>query len=177
MSDKIIVDLFPEDIDAFMKQPVLESGPRTQRKSTIGKPGPPIDEKRERMRHVQVEEEKEKGIYEYMRYRRQKLIRKKIEFMYRDLVKHPEKNDGVVPKKPNFTPLHRPPLTPEVMKVKAERRAQKQQILEIINQGVGDTMRKARLIFKNTRPEYISNTVMMSFDDKLVIQVLNTINK
>jgi len=50
----------------MMSLSLLTKGQNVQRKSTIGKPGPPIDSKRERMRHIQVQEEKEKGIYEYM---------------------------------------------------------------------------------------------------------------
>jgi len=64
---------------------VLTKGQNVQRKSTIGKPGPPIDEKRERMRHVQVEEEKEKVITEYMCYRRQQLLKKQIEWIFRKM--------------------------------------------------------------------------------------------
>jgi len=147
--------------------PTLGPGQNVQRKSTIGKPGPPIDTERERIRHVQVQEEKEKGIYEYMCYRRQKLHKKKIEFIFR---KMKEDNYPGGPLPPNFMPLHKPPITPEILKAKAERRENKQQVYEIICEGVGDTMRKASSFCRHTRPEYISNLVLMSLSDKLRIE-------
>jgi len=140
------------------------NGQNVQRKSTIGKPGPPIDSKRERMRHVQVEEEKEKGIYEYMCYRRKKLVRKQIGLIYRKW-----KREDPTRKMPEFEPIHKPPITPEVLKMKAERRKHKQQVYEIINQGLGDAMRKATDFCRYTRPEYMSYTVQLALVDKLVI--------
>ena len=146
---------------------VLTKGQNVQRKSTIGKPGPPIDEKRERMRHVQVQEEKEKGIYEYMCYRRQKLLKKQIEWIFRKMKE--DNYPGTKPLPPNFMPLHKPPITPEILKAKAERREHKQQVYEIISEGVGDAMRKATNFCRYTRPEYMSYTVQLALVDKLVI--------
>jgi len=148
--------------------PTLGPGQNVQRKPTIGKPGPPIDTERERIRHVQVQEEKEKGIYEYMCYRRQKLLKKKIEFIFRKMKE--ENYPGTKPLPPSFMPLHKPPITPEILKAKAERREHKQQVYEIISEGVGDTMRKASSFCRHTRPEYISNLVLMSLSDKLRIE-------
>jgi len=137
--------------------PTLGPGQNVQRKSTIGKPGPPIDEKRERMRHVQVQEEKEKGIYEYMCYRRQKLLKKQIEWIFRKMKE--DNYPGAKPLPPSFMPLHKPPITPEILKAKTERREHKQQVYEIISEGVCDTMRKATKFCRYTLPEYMSYTV------------------
>jgi len=81
---------------------------------------------------------------------------------------------GYKPLPPNFMPLHKPPITPEILKAKAERREHKRQVYEIINQGLGDTMKKATSFCRYTRPEYMSYTVQLALVDILIIHTSNT---
>ena len=88
---------------------------------------------REKRRHVQIQEEKEKGIHQYMKYRRQKLILRGYAKQKRkwDL----SQKEVPPPSDPSYylNLTHPPKTTEEIMKVKEERRKLKQQVLDIIN--------------------------------------------
>jgi len=128
---------------------------------------------REKRRHVPIQEEKEKGIHLYMKYRRQKLILRGYAKQKRkwDL----SQKEVPPPSDPSYylNLTHPPKTTEEIMKVKGERRKLKQQVLDIINDGVINALKEVKKLCSPYRREYISNSVLTMLEEDAVVMIKN----
>jgi len=156
-----------------------------QKKLSVPKGRPSKVTLRERRRHVQIEEEKEKGVYQYMKYRRQKLILKKYsrelkkwQKEHEDRMEHPENYpdpEPIIPFDPtNYLDLtFAPKTTNEIMKVKEVRRKLKHQVLDILSNGVIEALREVKQLCGAYRREYVSNSVLMMIEENVAVMVKN----
>jgi len=156
-----------------------------QKKLSVPKGRPSLVTLRERRCHVQIEEEKEKGVYQYMKYRRQKLILKKYsrelkkwQLEHEDRMEHPENYldpEPIIPFDPtNYLDLSfAPKTTNEIMKVKEVRRKLKHQVLDILSNGVINALREVKQLCGAYRREYISNSVLMMIEENVAVMVKN----
>jgi len=128
---------------------------------------------REKRRHVPIQEEKEKGIHLYMMYRRQKLILRGYAKQKRkwDL----SQKEVPPPSDPSYylNLTHPPKTTEEIMKVKEERRKLKQQVLDIINDGVINAMKEVKKLCRPYRREYISNSILTMLEEDAIVVIKN----
>jgi len=156
-----------------------------QKKLSVPKGRPSLVTLRERRRYAQIEEEKEKGVYQYMKYRRQKLILKKYsrelkkwQQEHEDRMEHPENYpdpEPIIPFDPtNYLDLSfAPKTTNEIMKVKEVRRKLKHQVLDILSNGVIEALREVKQLCGAYRREYISNSVLMMIEENVAVMVKN----